>query len=324
MRRLTPGWATDLAILELTGSTVEDRGDHLVIRTPDNPDYHWGNCLLVTAEDSVDDAGRWTAAFAAEFPEATWCALGLPRMPRDRDAWSSMGIELEQVEVLTTSTPPRSAPLADGYSARQLIGADWDLVIERELADNARSGEHEPVAHERFVRATATSRRLLCERGLAAFFGAFIEDRLVADLGIVRCGATGRYQSVGTEPEHRRRGLASHLLGIAADWAGGAGCDTWVIVTESTNDAGRVYRRAGFTLADAAVTAYRSTRARHRMTPVRPAGAAVGIDGCPGGWIAATHDRRGCRVLVLRRGRRTSATSSPRPRGWASTCRSAC
>ena len=35
------GYRTDLAILTLEGSQVTDCGDHLVIRTPGNPDYWW-------------------------------------------------------------------------------------------------------------------------------------------------------------------------------------------------------------------------------------------------------------------------------------------
>jgi hypothetical protein len=58
MRQFPPGWATDLAILEHTGSTVEDRGGHLLIHTPDNPDFHGGNCLFVKDEDAVDDCAR--------------------------------------------------------------------------------------------------------------------------------------------------------------------------------------------------------------------------------------------------------------------------
>src|SRR5258708_28834018 len=41
------GYRTDLAILALEGSQVTDQGDHLVIRTAGNPDYWWGNFLLL-------------------------------------------------------------------------------------------------------------------------------------------------------------------------------------------------------------------------------------------------------------------------------------
>ena len=41
------GFRTDLRLLEMTGSEIEDRGTHLVIRTPANPTYFWGNFLLL-------------------------------------------------------------------------------------------------------------------------------------------------------------------------------------------------------------------------------------------------------------------------------------
>jgi GNAT superfamily N-acetyltransferase len=246
MRELSPGWATDLAVLEHIGSSVEDRGDHLVVRTPQNPDYHWGNCLFVTDEAAVDDAQRWVATFRTSFPDAAWVAIGLVRMPDDADAWTGLGLELELDDVLTTRTLPRLAPLPDGYGVRALTGSDWELYVARAMADNDRTGEYDPATHEPFVRAQMQNRRAMSERDVAAFFGAFAGDVLVADLGIVRCGTTARYQAVGTDAEHRGRGLASHLLGVAARWAAGRGCDRWVIVTEATNSAGRVYRSVGF------------------------------------------------------------------------------
>jgi GNAT superfamily N-acetyltransferase len=80
---------------------------------------------------------------------------------------------------------------------------------------------------------------------------------LVADLGIVVCGTTARYQSVGTDADHRRRGLASHLLGVAANWSADRGCTRWAIVTEATNPAGRIYRGVGFEPDVGSVQAYR-------------------------------------------------------------------
>ena len=246
MRDVSPGWATDLAVLEHSGSVVEDRGDHLVVRTPLNPDYHWGNCLFVTDADTVDDAPRWVAAFHDTFPQATWVAIGLARMPDDADVWAAQGLDLELDDVLSTRTLPKQTPLAEGYTVRRLGGDDWQQCVRREMAENDRTGEYEPTGHERFVRARTTARRNLSDREVAAFFGAFSGDTLVADLGIVRCGTTARYQAVSTEVEHRRKGLASHLLGVAARWAASHGCDRWVIITEATNPAGRVYRRVGF------------------------------------------------------------------------------
>jgi GNAT superfamily N-acetyltransferase len=260
MSSLPPGWATDLAVLEHTGSVIEDHGDHLVIRSPQNPGFHWGNFLLVIDPITVDDARRWVEAFGAAFPQAGWVAIGLARMPRAGDVWAEHGMEVELDEVLATRTLPRQTDLPGGYTVRQLTADDWEQSVRRALADNDATKEHEPQVHERFVRARAETQQTLCERDVAAFFGAFADDVLVADLGIVRCGATARYQNVGTHAAHRRRGLASHLLGVAARWAGDRGCDEWVIVTEATNSAGRVYRSVGFELGDANASAYRPPR----------------------------------------------------------------
>jgi GNAT superfamily N-acetyltransferase len=258
VRGLTPGWETDLAILELGGSTVEDRGDHLVVRTAANPDYHWGNCVFVLDPAAVDDAQRWVDVFAEAFPAAGWVAIALPVLPAAAAAWTRHGVRLELDEVLTTRTLPVQTPAPDGYAVRRLDGDDWEHVVTKEMAENARTEQYEEVGHERFVRAMVTTRSELSGRGAAAFFGAFHDGRLVADLGIVRCGSRARYQAVGTEPDHRGRGLASHLLGVAAAWAAQHGCDEWVIVTASTNPAGRVYRRAGFAPDAANVEAYRA------------------------------------------------------------------
>ena len=93
------------------------------MRTPSNADFHWGNFLLVTDEDAVDDADRWVAAFGVAFPEATWVAVGLPRMPGARDAWAAHDVDLELEDVLSTRTLPRPTPLPEGYTVRRLTGA---------------------------------------------------------------------------------------------------------------------------------------------------------------------------------------------------------
>lgn len=257
MHELPLGWATDIAVLAHSGSRVENRGNHLVVRTPANPTFHWGNCLLVTDPDAVDDAQRWVELFEGAFPAATWVAIGLTRMPADVTGWAGRGLELGVDDVLATATLPRQMPLAAGYSVRALAGDDWEQVVAGAMAENERTGEWAPESHEPFARARTQADRALSERGIAAFFGAFADSVLVASLGVVRCGTTARYQSVGTGAQHRRRGLASHLLGVAARWAADQGCNRWVIVTEATNPAGRVYRSVGFETDTANVQAYR-------------------------------------------------------------------
>lgn len=258
MRDLPPAWATDLEILEYSGSTIEEHPGYLLLRSPHNPDFHWGNCLFVTDEEALNDATKWVGTFQLAFPTASWLAIGLIRMPADQDGWLRQGVTVEPEDVLTTRSLPRQLPLPDGYTVRRLSGQDWAQSVSRSVAENLRTRQYERHMHERFAQAQARTRAALSEKNVGAWFGAFDGAELVADLGIVGCGTTARYQSVGTDEEHRGRGLASHLLGVAAQWAADHGCDRWVIVTDATNPAGRVYRRLGFEPDVCNARAYRS------------------------------------------------------------------
>ena len=258
MNELPFDWATDLEILRLTGSDIQEYEDHIIVKTPSNPKYHWGNCLLVLDHSLVNQAQTWVYKFHQNFPNADWISIALPVMPKNLDDWQSQGISFDPLDVLQTNQLPQSFPLPSGYLVRALERDDWELLAQKEIEENLISKMYEPKEYEEFIIQLNKSRKDLCEKGKAAWFGAFFDNVLVANLGIVVCGTTARYQSVETQSSHRRKGLASHLLGMAAKWAADNGCGNWVIVTEATNDAGRVYRRAGFESVQGSVNAYKA------------------------------------------------------------------
>ena len=275
--RLPLGWHTDLAVQRLSGATITDHSDHLVVRTPSESSYHWGNFVLVTDPAAVDDAGRWVAVFEDEFPAAQHRAVGLVAEPTNRIAWAAAGLTLEHEDVLATGTGPERRPLAEGYRVR-------DIVSDDEWAQHSTPGGDAAPEHLEFSRRRGRVQRGLVERGEAAFFGAFTGEELVASLGIVDCGeGVFRYQDVETEEQHRRRGLAGHLLGVAADWAADRGARQWVIIADADSDASRLYQGVGFEPIVRSCQAYRS--------PDRELVPAVG---------AVVVDDQGRVLLVLR------------------------
>lgn len=253
---------TDLAILQLSGSLIEGCGDHLIIRTPSNPGFHWGNFVFVTDPDRVDTAGHWVSVFAEVFPHDRHRAVGLvtePSCPEGMAAWLAAGLEIEYEDALSTSRPPTLRPLADGYTVRELrTDDDWAQDLDLDLDDEPDHFITDP-RHQQFREARLLARRTLTTAGHAAFLGVFAGSRLVAQVGIVDCGqGIARYQHVFTAREHRRRGLTSHLLGVAARWASDRGCNRWVIVADADSDASRLYQACGFTDAERLTQAYRA------------------------------------------------------------------
>lgn len=256
------GTLTDLQLLILEGSVIEERADYFVIRSPLRPSFHWGNYVYVPDSQDCDDVDRWVAAFQLEFPEADWVAIGLSQHPRG-DRWERAGFDVSADEVLTSASLPASSPLRPGYTQRCISSdEDWQQLANETAESLALTFEGSPDDFATFNQEQQATRRRLVADGHMAFFAAFDEmDQLAASLGIVCLGGgarIARYQSVFTSPAHRRRGLAAHLLGVAARWAFERGARELVIVTDHDNPAGLLYRRLGFRPGASDVTAYRA------------------------------------------------------------------
>ena len=89
MRVTSLGYRTDVALRVLEGAEVTDRGDYLVVRSPDNPAFWWGNFLLLGRLARARDRGRLAGQVRRRVPAARHVALGVdsadggtvPRVP---------------------------------------------------------------------------------------------------------------------------------------------------------------------------------------------------------------------------------------------------
>ena len=127
------GFRTDLALLTAAGSLVEDRGTHLVIRTPDNPSYFWGNFLLLAEPPVPGGEKEVVAAFHTEFPKAEHVSIGIDTDDLTDDAraaFEAAGMAVDVATVLTASrlTAPREVeaevrPLVPTRTGRRAPGS---------------------------------------------------------------------------------------------------------------------------------------------------------------------------------------------------------
>lgn len=233
-------------VLALGGSEIEHRDRHVVVRTPSNPTYWWGNFVLFADPVQPGDVQGRLALWADAFPEArhlTWGIDSVDGTIGAEDDLTSAGFELSRDTVLTATElrPPSRDVDAE---LRPLAGdEDWRQALELRVACAPEDG-HET---EAFVRAHVADSRALCDRGPATWFGAFERGMLRAALGIVSDGCgLARFQTVETHPDARRRGLASALLHHAGSAAFEEGAETLVIVAEPDYHAIDLYRAVGF------------------------------------------------------------------------------
>jgi RimJ/RimL family protein N-acetyltransferase len=241
---------TDLALLTLGGSVIEDRGTHLAVRTPHNPAFHWGNFYLMAAPPAADEVDALVAAYDADFPTSPHRAFGVDGVVDHGsalDALVAAGPERDVATVMTaTAVHPPARPNTEAEYRRLETDEDWAERVAISWAVNA--DEYPRDEYLPFAEAKAATERALVADGHGAWWGAFVDGRLVTTMGLLRAGdGLARFQSVETHPDFRGRGLAGTLV----HRVGGYGFDelgarTLVMVADPDYLAVRIDRSVGF------------------------------------------------------------------------------
>jgi GNAT superfamily N-acetyltransferase len=249
------GLATDLMLLRLGDSSIEDRGDHLIARTPDNPDYWWGNFIALPTPPPAADVPAWLQVFAEQFPDASHRTFAIDRAGPPEDwtpPWQEAGLRYTGTTALVADAlhePPRPNRQA---TYRPLSSeADWDALVELRCANNE---DLPPDSYRTFTLSAVRGVRRMVDGGHGQWFGAFLDTGLVSTMGLFTDGAgVARYQSVDTHPQARRQGLAGTLAHHVGLWGlGELGARRLVIVAETHAEAISVYRSIGFVDAEPA------------------------------------------------------------------------
>jgi GNAT superfamily N-acetyltransferase len=234
---------TELALANTRG-TVTDRGDYLVVKTPDDPGYYYGNLLVLPAAPQVGEVAFWTRRFEAELPGMAHVTLWWDGISGDAGAEEELtaaGFTIERALVMTADAIARREP---ELLVRELRADEITDQLAWEIADR-----HDEPYHQ-FLQRRAAWQRTLVARGTAKFWGAFAGDTLVSSLGLVELGNLGRYQDVQTLPAYRGRGLASTLLYAAAR---AASVERVIVLAVKPE----LYERAGFRVIERTVSACR-------------------------------------------------------------------
>jgi GNAT superfamily N-acetyltransferase len=242
------GYRTDLMLLELSGSELTDRGEYVVVRTPANPSFWWGNHLLFRTAFAPGDTASRLELFHHELPDAKHVALGIDTVDGiagAEDELVAAGLEIERSTVMTASQVKEpTRPNTESAYRSLRSDDDWEQLFELTMA--ATWAEFPDYAD--FTRKKVAAERVLVEAGHATWFGAYAGDRLQASLGLVSDGTgVARFQNVQTHPDNRGRGLASTLVHQASTY-GLTELDvhTLVMVADPEYLAIRLYRTLGF------------------------------------------------------------------------------
>ncbi|KTA78851.1 GNAT family N-acetyltransferase [Aeromonas salmonicida] len=246
-----PGFATDLLFDRYQGNVV-DHEQFWAVRTPDAPDYYFGNYLLLPTPPSDRDKGWLEASFDK--------LIGLdPRVQHRTFQWPlaegqnsrvagfvAAGYQYMECVVLALDATNlhQAATIEQTVEARPFSPADWDVWLAFEL--NERDPGHSVENYLPYLQSRRRLYEAMIADGLGKWWGIWQEEQLVASCGLFFTGTMGRFQLVRTHQEWRNRGLCRQLLSQVAR-QGLERARQLIIVADEHYHAQRVYRSLGFT-----------------------------------------------------------------------------
>lgn len=243
------GLATDLMLHAQMG-VVESRDRYIVVRTPDVPEYFFGNMLVLDQRPTERALMRLEADFASYIgvpPRIahrtfTWAESEAGSV--DLSGFVKHGYDATMCRVLCAH-PQEIQPieLKRDIEVRPLSSQDdWDVWAELHLADMANP---RALTSQRFIAFQQRAYQTLVERGLGNGWGAFVGNKQVANLGLFFLEGVGRFQSVITAPQYRNKGICKSLVSEVVRRAA-RDAEQLVMVADEDYFAGNLYEALGF------------------------------------------------------------------------------
>lgn len=250
------GWQSHLLACRF-GAEIVVHDDCIVLRSPDNPTYYWGNCLILAEAPRDADLPGWLARFEAEIGRVQLASRHLAfgvdasELPHPLPTWRVAGIdELDAMAVLVLEPPRLAARPAvrdvPNLELRALrLPQETALAVEAQVA--SRDASFEAEGYRVFRRASMQRIEAMHALGRASWFGAMAGGALAADCGLVHDGVLGRFQYVTTQAAWRRRGLCRALVHHVCTHAfERLGLQRLVMCADPHDVAIGIYRSVGF------------------------------------------------------------------------------
>ena len=244
------GMATDAMFAAFDGAVI-DRGDYVVVSTPKNPTFFWGNHLVFRDAPRASDIEPWTKIFERELPHVKHRAFMCDRIDGESFDYTptrALGFIPDPTCVMRLDGEP-TGPGADVVS---LATPPFDLLDI--CFTNGREG------YRRFLQIQIERYAAMIASGFGRWFAIMQDGSPIATCGIfpheLPCW---RFQLVAVHPEHRERGHAAALVAAVCREARRIRLAPIIIGCVPNSPAQRIYARLGFTPIEQTIAIVRPT-----------------------------------------------------------------
>ena len=242
------GFKTDIMVIGFTGK-VTDCDDYVIVESPENPGYFWGNFILFANSPKSDLLGYYEDVFHKKIgykKDTRHISMGWDTGDiNECKFFLDEGYKVEASIILSTNQTNKPPKFNSEVEVRPLISdQDWEDVVELQCLYN---DDFELRKYKKFKQDQFYNYRKMSMAGHGHWYGAFLNNKLVGDLGIFQSQGCGRYQSVETHPEYLRMGICGTLVYKSSILAASEfNIKTLVMVADEEYHAARIYESVGF------------------------------------------------------------------------------
>ncbi|NNG00556.1 MAG: GNAT family N-acetyltransferase [Desulfobacteraceae bacterium] len=245
------GYRSEMLFTKQNG-VINEKPDYYVVRTPSNPDYYFGNYLLLKTPLSNGKKTQMERRFHEEigsFPgikHKTFCWTPHGDESEDVSGFVDAGYEYMECAVLTAGQKDIMSPAKRNGHIR-IRGLedenDWAQLTDCMLAERK---EHYPLdSYSTFLTKRLNAYRKMIKEKTGIWYGAFLGDELAGTLGLFFDANFGCFQEVITKKRYRNQGICKTLVHSVCN-KGFQRAEILVLIADENYHAAAIYESLGF------------------------------------------------------------------------------
>lgn len=211
------GFLTDFKLLGADSEIIE-YADYFLVKTPSNPTFIDGNCMVLKTLELLQDKVKLEAVFKAHFKMATQKHhLSFKLMDNLSEDLLKNYLKdkylYDRLAVMTYVQSNISAPVYDEnkWVIRPFLSElDWEKWAENEIKE--RPTIFSKASFQGYLIGRMEVYKQLNKQGFGNFYGVFQEEDLLSSAGLYIFDGIGRFQQVRTIEHARRQGMCNALI----------------------------------------------------------------------------------------------------------------
>ena len=239
-------------IMDKFFATVTENSDYIVIKTPQRPDYFWGNYIIMKSPPTHGDFEDWISIFELEIGtrnELGYVAIGIDTIDGDDcvvEEFKENGFDIQVSKILLAENIIKPRKFNDLIEVRPYSSEeDWANYLEIHFTPNWNYGTE--AEQKEFLKDEMESFRRFVKSENAQRYGAFLNGEMIAELGVFWEGNVARFNNVATHSDHRRKGACSSLVyHVSKMMLDRSEITTLVMEADEDYHAARIYEEVGF------------------------------------------------------------------------------